>query len=111
MGRRLAAAAVLALSLLWVASASPLADARGRAAREAAALPPAGEGPAPLLEETAAEAEAGDGGLFLTEIVEPAGSLADLRAVEAEDGPARGPARGPLGRLPGAAAPEGERDL
>ena len=90
MGRRLAAAALLALSLLWVASASPLADARGRAAREAAALPPEGEGPAPLLEETAAEAEAGDGGLFLTEIVEPAGSLADLRAVEAADVPAEG---------------------
>ncbi len=90
MGRRLAAAALLALSLLWVASASPLADARGRAAREAAAPPPEGEGPAPLLEETAAEAEAGDGGLFLTEIVEPAGSLADLRAVEAADVPAEG---------------------
>ena len=68
----------------WVVSAAPLADARGRAAgggAEQPVLPP--ESPA----ETRAEAQEG---LLLEEIAEDAGSLTELRTVEAADVPEPG---------------------
>ena len=76
MGKRWAVGALLALSVIWVVSAAPLADARGRAAgggAEQPVLPP--ESPA----ETRAEAQEG---LLLEEIAEDAGSLTGLRTVE-----------------------------
>ena len=84
MGKRWAVGALLALSVIWVVSAAPLADARGRAAgggAEQPVLPP--ESPA----ETRAEAQEG---LLLEEIAEDTGSLTELRAVEAADVPEPG---------------------
>ncbi len=83
MGKRWAAGALLALSLLWVCSASPLADARGRAADGEGAL---AELPAEAPPEETEEAA----GLALEEIAEPAGSLAELRAVNPGEVPAEG---------------------
>ncbi len=81
-GKRWAAGALLALSLLWVGSASPLADAQGRAADSR-------EEPAPAAVLAGAPAEAVPehpeetvSGLVLTEIAEPPGSLTELRAAE-----------------------------
>ena len=82
MGGKRAAGALLALSLLWVGSASPLADAQGRAADSR-------EEPAPAAVLAGAPAEAVPehpeetvSGLVLTEIAEPPGSLTELRAAE-----------------------------
>lgn len=83
MGKRWTAGVFLALSLLWVGSASPLADARSGTA----------EGPEGALPaETPAEAprEEAEENLTLEEITEPPGSLAELRAVPVEDVPAEG---------------------
>lgn len=83
MGKRWAAGALLALSLLLVGSASPLADARGGAAED-----PEEDLPAEIPEEAPAENLEED--LTLEEIAVPAGSLAELRALPAEDVPAEG---------------------
>lgn len=83
MGKRWTAGVLLALSLLWVGSASPLADARGGAAGSREEALPA-EIPAEAPREETAE------DLALEEIAEPPGSLAELRAVPAEDVPAEG---------------------
>ena len=84
MGKRWAVGALLALSVIWVVSAAPLADARGRAA--------GGEAEEPVsLPESPAEARAeAQGGLLLEEIAEDTGSLTELRAVEAADVPEPG---------------------
>lgn len=70
MGRRWTAAALLALSLLWVGVASPLADAAGRTARDGEARPAAAPG-AQREDRPAPE-----------EIAPPSESLAELRSVE-----------------------------
>lgn len=89
MGKRWAVGALLALSLLWVASASPLADARGRTAESGEAL--LTEIPAETLVGEAAESanEAGER-LAVVEITEPPGSLARLRAMDPGEVPAEG---------------------
>lgn len=84
MGKRWTAGALLALSLLWVGSASPLADARGGAA-EGTAEARAEEAP---LKETAGTPDGDE--LILEEIAEAPGSLAELRAVPVEDVPEEG---------------------
>lgn len=89
MGKRWAVGALLALSLLWVASASPLADARGRTTEsEGARL---AEIPAEAVVEEAAESgnEAGES-LAIVEIAETPGSLAQLRAMDPGEVPAEG---------------------
>ena len=79
MGRRWAA--LLALSLLWAASASALAGARERPDREETAPPAEAVSlEAPLTEE----AEAGE---VLVEIAGPGGTLADARAIDPPDVP------------------------
>lgn len=83
MGKRWTAGVLLALSLLWVGSASPLADARSGTAEGPEGVLPA-ETPEEALQEETAENPA------LEEITEPPGSLAELRAVPAEDVPAEG---------------------
>lgn len=83
MGKRWTAGVLLALSLLWVGSASPLADARSGTAEGPEGVLPA-ETPEEALQEETAENPA------LEEITEPPGSLAELRAVSAEDVPAEG---------------------
>nr|WP_325231079.1 serine hydrolase [uncultured Oscillibacter sp.] len=89
MGKRWTVGALLALSLLWVASASPLADARGRTTEsEGARL---AEIPAEAVVEEAAEStsEAGER-LAIVEIAETPGSLAQLRAMDPGEVPAEG---------------------
>lgn len=89
MGKRWAVGSLLALSLLWVASASPLADARGRTTeREEARL---AEIPAEAVVVEAAEStsEAGER-LAIVEIAETPGSLAQLRAMDPGEVPAEG---------------------
>lgn len=83
MGKRWTAGVLLVLSLLWVGSASPLADARGGTAGSREEAFPA-ETPAEAPREETAE------DLALEEIAEPPGSLAELRAVPVEDVPAEG---------------------
>lgn len=76
----------MALSLLWVGSASPLADARGRAA-DVVEEPAPADAPAEVAPEHPEEAGAG---LVLIEIAEPPGSLTELRAAEVGEVPAEG---------------------
>ncbi len=87
MGKRWAAGALLALTLLWAGSSAPPADASGRAAK-------AGEeaSPAETAEKNATREEAAREGeaLVLEEIAEPAGSLAELRAADPGEVPAEG---------------------
>ena len=83
MGKRWTAGVLLALSLLWVGAASPLADARGGITGGREEILPA-ETPAEAPREETAEA------LTLEEIAESPGSLAELRAIPAEDVPAEG---------------------
>ena len=83
MRRRWTAAALLALSLLWVGVASPLADAAGRTARDGEARPVEArpvEAPGAQREERPAPEE----------MAPPSGSLAELRAVEAGEVRAEG---------------------
>ena len=82
MAKRWAAGALVALAVLWAVSAWPPARAGSRITRDAEAPP---ETLAEVLEKPEAEA-----GLIPVERIEPAGGLADLRAVEAAGVPAEG---------------------
>ena len=82
MAKRWAAGALVALAVLWAVSAWPPARAGSRVTRDAEAPP---EALAEVLEKPEAEA-----GLIPVERIEPAGGLADLRAVEAAGVPAEG---------------------
>ena len=82
MAKRLAAGALLALALIWAVSASPLARAGGRTARDEEILPE-------NLAEAPAEPEA-ESGLIPVELIEPAAGAEDWEAVEAPDVPEEG---------------------
>lgn len=82
MAKRLAAGALLALALIWAVSASPLARAGGRTARDEELLPE-------NLAEAPAKPEA-ESGLIPVELIEPAAGAEDWEAVEAPDVPEEG---------------------
>ena len=81
MGKRWALGVLVTLALFGAVSASPLARAERRTARDEEILPEV------LTEEAPAEPETG---LISVEAVEIPDSLEDLRALEAEDVPAEG---------------------
>ena len=99
MGKRWMAGGLLALALLLIAAAPPVAGARGRTAViiDGQGTQTSGtkkqEETAPPEDETASEEEpapAEEGELLIEEIQEPVGSLEDLRAVEVSGVPAEG---------------------
>lgn len=89
MGKRWAVGALLALSLLWVASASPLADARGRTTESEGARLAEIPAEAVVVEAAESTSEAGER-LAIVEIAETPGSLAQLRAMDPGEVPAEG---------------------
>lgn len=91
MGKRWAAGALLALSLVWAVSASPLAGARERTAggAESRAAVPAEPEAGEVLAVTEIAEPAGEA-LAVTEITEMAGSLGDMRSVRVAGVPAEG---------------------